>query len=185
MKNLPGEPRVASISDHQAIVNLIKEAASWLQTKGTDQWAKPWPSEPDRDERIAFGLATGATWMVWDGATAVATITSYREGNKELWRPAELCRPAVYLHRLCINRDYAGRDIGAALIDWASDRAAQEYGAVSARVDVWTTNAGLHRYYERIGFRFLRVAADFADYPSGALFERPMVRPVSGSAPNV
>ncbi|MEU8228224.1 GNAT family N-acetyltransferase [Actinoplanes sp. NPDC048967] len=164
----------ASIEDHQAIVNLIKGAASWLPTKGTDQWAKPWPSLAERDERIRQGLETESTWMVWDGATAVATITSFRHGSTLLWTAEERRLPAVYLNRVCINRDYAGQGIGARLIDWASGKAAAEYGAQVSRIDVWSTNFKLHDYYRGIGFRFLRRVDDSLDYPSGALFERPI-----------
>ena len=40
------------------------------------------------------------------------------------------------------------------------------------RIDVWTDNIGLHRYYENRGFKHVRTL-DLADYPSGALFQRP------------
>ncbi|MFG1628031.1 hypothetical protein [Kribbella sp. NPDC049227] len=39
-------------------------------------------------------------------------------------------------------------------------------------VDVWTDNVGLHRYYEERGLKWVRTL-DLADYPSGALFQRP------------
>jgi RimJ/RimL family protein N-acetyltransferase len=171
MEKLPIEPRRARLEDHQTIVNLIKDAASWLHSKGTDQWARPWPSEPERDERIARGLESGATWMMWDGSTAVATITAYTQGFDRLWTPEELAQPSVYVHRLVVAREYSGRGIGAALIGWA----AGQHDAGRVRVDVWSTNQALHRYYEGIGFRFLRVA-DYPGYPSGALFERSLTR---------
>ena len=41
-------------------------------------------------------------------------------------------------------------------------------------VDVWTTNVALHNYYEKRGFRRLRIAQCHAeDYPSAALFQKP------------
>ncbi|MFC5265072.1 hypothetical protein ACFPJ1_23415 [Kribbella qitaiheensis] len=39
------------------------------------------------------------------------------------------------------------------------------------RIDVWTDNVGLHRYYEQRGFRHVQTL-DLGDYPSGALFQR-------------
>jgi hypothetical protein len=39
------------------------------------------------------------------------------------------------------------------------------------RIDVWTDNVGLHRYYEQRGFKHVRTLD--LDYPSGALFQRP------------
>lgn len=108
MTPLPSEPQPARIEDQPAIVSLIQLAAGWLATKGTDQWAQPWPTAPARNERIADGLRAGMTWMVWDGPTAVATVTSRSDGDPQLWSPNELTEPAVYLHRLVINRKYAG-----------------------------------------------------------------------------
>jgi hypothetical protein len=39
-------------------------------------------------------------------------------------------------------------------------------------IDVWTDNSGLHNYYLHNGFKHVRTL-DLADYPSGALFQRP------------
>lgn len=173
MTNLPSEPRRATVEDFQTIVNLRKEAVSWLQTKGTDQWAEPWPSESEQNDRIKRGLRDRATWIVWDGWAPVATITAHPEGSARLWTPAERRQPAVYVHRLITSRDYAGRKYGADLITWAAGRAARRFGARTARIDVWTTNIALQDYYLGIGFTFLRYA-DCGDYPSTALFERPI-----------
>jgi GNAT superfamily N-acetyltransferase len=176
MKIYRYEPRPASMADHQVIINLIKEAAGWLHTKGTDQWAKPWPTRSERDRRVADGIAAGETWILWDGSTAVATLTARRAGNPRLWTIVERCDAALYLHRLVVSRDYAGKGIGAAFIDWAANEAAIGHDCRLSRIDVWTTNTALHEYYRQIGFKFLRFADNCEDYPSAALFERPIVR---------
>jgi hypothetical protein len=56
------------------------------------------------------------------------------------------------------------------VIEWACKRAG-ELGNDWIRIDVWTDNIGLHRYYEQRGFRRVRTL-DLSDYPSGALFQR-------------
>jgi ribosomal protein S18 acetylase RimI-like enzyme len=167
-------PRLATADDHQAIVELIDLAAGWLRTKGTDQWARPWPSHKQRDKRIAKSIEAGATWIIWDGSTAVATITMHRDGNSKLWKRKERRQPALYAHRLVVNRAYAGRGIGEWLLAWAAQRAARKYRAELTRIDVWTSNTALHAYYRRLGFEFVRRAKD-EGYPAGALFQRPIV----------
>jgi GNAT superfamily N-acetyltransferase len=105
----------------------------------------------------------------------VGTITCRERGTDYLWTLDELRDPAVYVSRLIVSRGYAGQGIGAALIDWAADRAAREWQANWTRVDVWTTNAGLHEYYKNQGFTHLRtkqVATEW-EYPSAALFQKP------------
>jgi predicted N-acetyltransferase YhbS len=74
----------------------------------------------------------------------------------------------MYPHRLIVRRKYAG--LGTDVVEWACKRAG-ELGNNWVRIDVWTDNVGLHRYYEQRGFQHVRTL-DLSDYPSGALFQR-------------
>ncbi|HEX7270228.1 MAG TPA: GNAT family N-acetyltransferase [Streptosporangiaceae bacterium] len=157
--------------DHDAIIGLIDAAAEWLRTKNTDQWAQPWPSEDDRNHRIRRDLIAGRTWIAWQGGIPAATITADRAINP-IW-PAETRRePAVYVCRLVVSRAFAGRGLGAALLDWAGLSARRCHGARWTRVDVWTTNTALHGYYLRQGFKFCGFSEAFGYYPSAALFQK-------------
>ena len=109
--------------------------------------------EKRRDRRIRRGLRRNKTWMVERDGIAIATVTLRRQGNKKLWTAAERRESAVYLSRLIVGRDHAGKAIGEALIDWAGLRAKRGWGAQWIRIDVWTTNVALHNYYEKRGFR--------------------------------
>lgn len=167
--------RRAVADDMQAILDMIDEAAAWLAEKGTDQWARPWPDRESRDRRIRNGLRSGDTWMVEVDGAPVATVTFRKRGNWKLWTILERCHRAVYLSRLIVRRDYAGSGIGEALVDWAGLRARRDWRARWTRIDVWTTNAALHNYYEKRGFqsRGIRRSAQRAQYPSAALFQKP------------
>jgi ribosomal protein S18 acetylase RimI-like enzyme len=168
--------RPAVPADMDAILGLIKEAAKWLQeTKGTDQWARPWPNQDARDDRVAQGIEHGLTWIVEDDASLAGTVTCREQGTDILWTAGELLDPAVYVSRLIVSRDHAGRGIGAALIDWAGQRGMQGWDANWIRIDVWTKNWALHDYYKSQGFNHLRTCPfdDEWDYPSAALFQKP------------
>lgn len=165
--------RCGTVADQTAVIDLINEAASWLGSRGTDQWANPWPSRGERDKRVFNGLRSGDTWMVEDGGKVVGTITYRCSGNARLWKKSELDEPAVYVSRLVVARSHAGSGIGSALIDWAGQRAARAWAAQWIRIDVWTTNQALHDYYEKRGFYYLRTCPyDFKTYPSSALFQK-------------
>jgi GNAT superfamily N-acetyltransferase len=155
------------------VLRLIDEASAWLRTKGTDQWAKPWPDKDSRDARVLKGLKVGRTWIVWDGRTPAATVTIATHPNAAVWSKPEcdLSDRAVYAHRLITSRDYAGWGLGAKLINWVGLRGRREYGAKWIRIDVWTSNRALHGYYMRRGFEPCGHCADPA-YPSGALFQK-------------
>jgi GNAT superfamily N-acetyltransferase len=160
------------------ILALINDAVEKrLRLLDTDQWEKPWPTREERDERVLRGLRGGKTWIVWDDGTPAATVTIARQANPEVW-PAELDRDeaAVYVHRLITRTAYQGRGLGAALVDWAGREAADQYGAEWIRIDVWRDNFALHSYYRGIGFAPVGFSDD-PDYPSGALFQKPVPTP--------
>lgn len=166
--------RRGTVEDRETVLGMIDEAAAWLGTIGTDQWATPWPSREQRDQRVVNGLRAGDTLMVEEDGRAVATITYRREGNDQLWTSEELREPAVYVSRLVVRRSYARCGIGSSLLDWAGYRGRQDWGARWIRVDVWTTNEALHKYYKKCGFSHVRTCPyDLQTYPSSALFQRP------------
>jgi len=163
--------RPATISDLKQILYFIDEAAAWLRTKGTNQWASPWPDRDARDARVERDLRGRRTWMVEDDGIPIATITCRPHGSPSLWTESQRADVAVYVSRLIVSRSYSGRGLGAELIDWAGRSAKQQYGARWIRIDVWTTNIALHNYYERQGFCFLKFCEDI-NYPSAALFQK-------------
>jgi hypothetical protein len=158
------------------VLRLIDDARDWLWTKETDQWEKPWPTLEARNARVLKGLQNGKTWIVRDGAIAAATVTIATAHNPAVWsKPActcDLTERAVYIHRLITARRYAGCGLGSEIIDWAGLRGRRKNRARWIRIDVWSTNAGLHDYYMNKGFEPCGQCAD-PDYPSGALFEKP------------
>jgi GNAT superfamily N-acetyltransferase len=172
--------RLGMPGDLAAVSGLVREAAEWLRTnKNTDQWAKPWPDRIRRRERMLNDLLKGKTWLVWDGETVAATITVDTDEPVDLteqpvWPEHERHQSALYVRRIVVARGYAGRGLGAALLDWAADVAKRDHKAALIRIDVWTTNLELHAYYERQRFVRLpdRDPASLPDYPSRALFER-------------
>lgn len=175
--------RLAQMSDMSAIIGLIDKAAEWLGAeKGTDQWQKPWPNLAARDRRIRRGIKAGRTWIVEDWTEPVggprrlvATVSCGRGGNKKLWTLRERNEPAVYISRLIISRQHAGRGIGAALINWVGLRGLRNWDAQWIRLDVWTTNAELQTYYKGQEFNHLKTWTfdDPWEYPSAAVFQKP------------
>jgi GNAT superfamily N-acetyltransferase len=158
--------------DFGTIIDLIREASLWLRTKNTDQWSEPWPSEAARDERIMDDLKRGKTWIAkGDDGICAATITIEEMANPKVWTEWEASESSVYVHRLIVGRRYASMKLGAALLNWVADQAVRAYGARWTRIDVWTTNKALHRYYENQGFIRVEDCAD-QTYPSRARFER-------------
>src|SRR5512132_1757335 len=104
----------------------------------------------------------------------LSLLTFNRWAKPELWTEEEAAQPALYAHKVTVDRAYGGQGLGAELLDWAATRAADE-GADWLRVDVWTTNERLQHYYLKQGFTYVRTVV-LPHNPSGALFQRPAER---------
>jgi GNAT superfamily N-acetyltransferase len=154
-----------------AILGLIDEAAAWLRSKNTDQWARPWPSRAGRDSRVREGIGEGKTWICWDHDRPAATITT-DPVHDPYWEQPPESDLAVYVHRLVVARQYAGFRLGGSLLDWAGWTARRLYGARWVRISAWTTNKGLHAYYVGQGFTPSGRHPDDG-YPSAARFQKP------------
>jgi GNAT superfamily N-acetyltransferase len=119
-------------------------------------------------------IEAGETFIVWDDdGTPAATIAVNRWAKPELWTEEERGEPALYAHKVTVDRAYAGQGLGGELLDWAGTKAADE-DARWLRVDVWTTNERLQHYLEQ-GFTYVRTVV-LPHNPSGALFQRPAKR---------
>jgi len=169
----------AAPDDLKILIEFRDEAAHWLHSRGIDQWSEPWPSEDLMVEGMLRNIQAGETFIVWDDDTPAATITVNEWAKPELWTKAERAEPALYAHKATVARAYAGRGLGAELLDWAGTRAARS-GAVWLRVDAWTTNQQLQQYYLDHGFTHVRTVA-LPHNPSGALFQRPARRAATPS----
>ena len=178
----------AAPDDLRRILRLFRGVSRWLRRhKDTDQWARPWPDPARYEDRLRSDLADGKTWIVWksmtwlawESTTMAATITLDTEEpvaapGTPVWPEDKRRELALYVRRVIVRRRRAHKGIGAALLDWAAEVAKREHGLRLIRVDVWTTNKGLHKYYIDRDFKTCegRGPHILGDYPSQALFER-------------
>ncbi|MGW0930310.1 GNAT family N-acetyltransferase [Streptomyces sp. NPDC002644] len=144
----------AQPADLAALLAFREEAAGWLAQLGTDQWQRPYPAD-----RLLATIEAGTVFLVKDGETTAATITLTPEAEEGLWTEAELSEPSRFINKLTVARTHAGQNLGGRLLDWATDRAFRE-GAEWLRLDAWTSNRALQRYYLDQGFEHVRTVAE-------------------------
>jgi len=161
--------RRAEAGDLDAILGLRQEAEQWLRERGIEQWTDSW-SEHAR-KLIADNLAAGKTSVVTrDGEDQVVATVTLNGPDLDFWTEADDLDSATYLYKLIVSRSKAGTGLGDAILNWASERAAQD-GKRWLRIDVWRDNHGLQDYYLKRGFHHVRtVHRDWRK--SGALFQR-------------
>ena len=157
----------AELADVPRLLRFRRDAAAWLAKTGTDQWSNPFPTSI-----IVASVKAREVFLVKETPTSdpAATITLDRNADPALWSLKERQEPAFYVHKLAVDRWYAGIGLGARLLDWAGDRAARS-GAIWLRLDAWTTNTRLHDYYLHRGFQHVRTCPDPGEV-SGWLAQR-------------
>ncbi|MEU9332937.1 GNAT family N-acetyltransferase [Streptomyces sp. NPDC048290] len=141
----PAEPH-----DVAKLLTFRQEAATWIRGRGSDQWSRPYPAD-----KLLATVEAGTVFMLRDGHTTAGTITLTPDAEDGLWTADELAEPSMFVNKLTVTREYAGRQLGARLLDWAGDRA-HRAGARWVRLDAWTTNTALQRYYLGQGFAHVR-----------------------------
>ncbi|GAA2955281.1 MULTISPECIES: GNAT family N-acetyltransferase [Streptomyces] len=158
----------AEEADLPRLLKFRQDTSVWLSAQGIDQWAKPFPAE-----HILSSIRAGDVFMIREqpAGDAAATVTLDEDADDRLWTPEERAQPARYVHKLTVDRKYAGTGLGARILDWAGDRAAHE-GAAWLRLDAWTTNPRLHAYYLDQGFSHVRTSTD-PSVVSGWAAQRP------------
>lgn len=180
--------------------------SEWLIQHGQSQWSAFYPDTNAQVLRYVDAVSNLETWAVRlvhdndgevtgtyvsidDFGTPVVRkqvirpdnllfFSISRTGNPILWSRAELSEPAVYGHTFMVNPDLHGGGLFREILPFIKEKAAAA-GARYLRIDVNTDNTALQAYYERLGFKRVRIA-DVPGYPSGALFQldlRPRVSP--------
>jgi ribosomal protein S18 acetylase RimI-like enzyme len=169
--NAPQVIRRAGEADVPAMVTLRREAEQWLDERGIEQWTQKWTKVGD--EKLQRATRQGRAWVLEyarQDAEIAATVT-LGGPDEDLWTVED--GPALYLYKLMVARRYAGHGLGALILDWAVDQAAQ-YGYPCLRLDVWPNNTGLRDYYRAQGFSHVRTA-DVPGRDTGALYQRPAI----------
>ncbi|ALU95238.1 GNAT family acetyltransferase [Streptomyces globisporus C-1027] len=151
----------AEPSDVEKLLAFRQEAAAWLSEQGSDQWQRPYPAD-----RLLKTIDAGTVFMVVDEDATAATITLTSDAEDGLWTPRELEEPSMFVNKLTVARTHAGHDLGGRLLDWAGERAGRA-GAAWLRLDAWTTNEALQRYYLRHGFDHVRTVLEGAAVNGG------------------
>lgn len=133
--------RPARPGEEDLVLDLLAEAAAWLQGKGIAQWPARFPRGS-----VEAQIAAGEALLV--GEDPVATL-AVAEEDRELWGAD--AAPAYYLSRLAVARRAGGAGLGYRLVGWVAAKAV-EHGRRYVRLATARDNPALRRYYERAGF---------------------------------
>jgi ribosomal protein S18 acetylase RimI-like enzyme len=134
--------RKAISSDAARASEILQEAATWLLSKGIQQWQPEWFNVT----WAANQITKGTLYLGIVESVPVATIRLLWE-DADIWGQQAL--DAGYMHSLAVRRANAG--IGRHLIAWAAEQV-RAAGRSYLRLDCWNGNTALHSYYRSLGF---------------------------------
>lgn len=136
---------LARPEDAPFLLALREARSAWLAGRGIQQWKV---GEVTLDEVESQVLA--GEWHLLRHGGALAAAVRLLWHDEAFWG-AQL-PTAAYLHGLMVDREYAGRRLGLALVAWAEEQARQA-GRSLLRLDCAEDNPALRRYYTEQGFR--------------------------------
>lgn len=146
--------RRAADRDLPAVLGLLAERAEWLRAQAIQQGSTRTLDEPTRQ-----AVDAGLVWVMTNGEgvdVPIGTVTLSTVADLDFWGETERATPALYVSKLATARRHAGRGIGAGMMAWANNHAA-DLGISHLRWDVWKTNEGLQAWYQSIGYEPARV----------------------------
>ena len=138
--------RIATASDVAGIHRLLLDAESWLAERGIPMWL---PVEllidPIRND-VAVGMH-----LVAEIDGEIAGTLRFQLEDALFW-PDLPPAGSAFVHRLAVDRRFAGQGVSTALLGWAVNRA-RELDREFLRLDCDAARPRLRAFYERFGFR--------------------------------
>ncbi|WP_219837675.1 GNAT family N-acetyltransferase [Paenibacillus sp. R14(2021)] len=143
----------AKPDDAPAVMELLVGAARWLQSTGSTQWSALLSG--DDHHNVVGHIEKGELFMFKDGAKLAGIVLLMQtpgDWDLGLWGP-DGHEPNVYLHRLAINREYAGQGLGADMVHWA-ETGISFPGKSTMRLDCIASNPKLNAFYSGLGYTY-------------------------------
>lgn len=132
-------------------IAVMREVAAWGRKQGFRLWPEEWLTreelitEDARPENFCIGVTPR-------GETACAFILQRKDS--EYWPDAPQGE-AVYLHKLCVRRAFAHRQMSAGIVEAVRD-VCREEGIRFIRLDAALDERAVGKIYLDMGFRIVR-----------------------------
>lgn len=149
----------AKPEDTEAVLQLLISTAEWLRSKGSSQWNALLRGEDSH--RTPEAIARGEVYIFEKGGVLAGMVMLMQKASswdQELWRE-EGHESSIYLHRLNINREVAGGNLGEAIVRWA-ESGIRFPGKDRIRLDCVAGSAKLNEFYLKCGYTYIGTAVN-------------------------
>ena len=160
----PSKIHIHPASSNQVLIaiSIINEAATWLSSKGFQQWQtgsfeKKIEDAANREELYLVKL---------DDQLAGTFILQWADPS--FW--GEKPDDAGYIHKLAIRRRFSAQKLGGFLLNWTEKRVVAT-GRKYLRLDCDASNPFINRYYLKAGFSYQGKEGNYNLYEKDLLIE--------------
>lgn len=145
----------AKIQDQEVINHILFQAASWLKKIGSKQWNGFLKGKDNHNTLEA--ISRGEVFICHVKQVPAGMFILWAEKSvwdQQLWQE-EREPAAFYLHRLAIDRKFAGQHISERMLSWAKEYTYAQ-GKVVLRLDCIAENIHLNKLYQENDFRLIQ-----------------------------
>jgi ribosomal protein S18 acetylase RimI-like enzyme len=141
------------INDPDKSLEVMHRVGTWMQDSGLNpsQWWQP----QNMNSEFMFQHSEPEEFfaLLVDGQPAASMVLQETERNQS-WKVVDGDSPqkALYVHWLCVDREFAGQGLPQKLIMFAKEEA-QKKGFKQLRLDTNSEEKKLCELYERLGFK--------------------------------
>lgn len=145
-------------------ISIMKEVAEWGRKKGLRVWLDEWLTKEEliTDEAQPINFCVG---KIKDESVCAFIL---QETDSNYW-PFARKDEAVYLHKLCVRREYAHMEMTKKLIE-AIKKECKLRGKKYIRLDTNLDEKVVRKIYLDVGFKIVKIL-DYDNGHSMALYE--------------
>ncbi len=143
----------AEPEDTTDIMRLLVNTAEWLLRKGSTQWGALLRGEDSYNTPEAVNR--GEVYIFRNDRDIAGMVILMEEPNswdRQLWGEKSEDGSAIYLHRLAVNRKYAGRDVGRQIMLWAENAVPEQLNKSVIRLDCMASIPALNEFYRKLNY---------------------------------
>jgi ribosomal protein S18 acetylase RimI-like enzyme len=143
------------VNDVDTAIEIMREASRWLINNGKTP-SKWWDSQNLNKEFLFQYAKPQEFFTLTMDNRPIAAVVLQIDQNAQDWIAIDGQKevPAMYIHWLCVRREFAGRDIPRKVVESAAVIALRD-GIGILRADTDADEANLCAVYESIGFELI------------------------------
>ncbi|HEY3430532.1 MAG TPA: GNAT family N-acetyltransferase [Cyclobacteriaceae bacterium] len=136
----------SELTDLKQIFDLFDQSIIYQEKHGYPSWRNY-----DQRAVVRDVESRNSYKIVADSKTAIVFSVCYTD--KIIWREHDKGE-SIYLHRIVVNPEFKGQKLFGKILEWTIKHG-REKGCKNIRMDTWSANPAIMKYYEGFGFRFI------------------------------